>query len=149
MLRPTTTSLLVRLRARFWYAWGLSLCYSGHRTAERSYYESGVGAFKRAIGLWPEFAQAHYRSGIIKGREMGHYRAAIIDLDRATNLSPDWPEPYLQRGLFHRFNNSPDEAISELERFIELGGSGFWRGEAERQLMLIRADIAERSQESQ
>jgi tetratricopeptide (TPR) repeat protein len=146
MTSSTTTSLLQRLRARLWYAWGLSLCYTGHRTAERSYYEAGVEAFKRAASLWPQFAPAHYRSGIIKGREMGHYRAAIIDLDRATNLSPEWPEPYLQRGLFHRFNNSPAEAISELERFIELGGSGFWRGEAERQLMLIRADQAERGE---
>jgi tetratricopeptide (TPR) repeat protein len=142
MTTTTTTSFWRRLRARFWYAWGLSLCYSGQRAAERSFYESAVSSFQRATRLWPEFALAYYRSGLIKGREMGLYRAAIIDLDRATNLLPEWPEPYLQRGLFHRFNNSPQEAISELERFIELGGTGFWRTEAERQLMLIRADLS-------
>jgi tetratricopeptide (TPR) repeat protein len=142
MIPSTKTSFWQRLQARFWYAWGMSLCYSGQRTADRSFYEAAVSAFQRATRLWPTFASAFYRSGLIKGREMGLYRAAIIDLDRATNVMPEWPEPYLQRGLFHRFNNSPHEAISELERYIELGGTGFWRGEAERQIMLIRADLA-------
>jgi tetratricopeptide (TPR) repeat protein len=140
MTRPTAT-LLQRLRARLWYAWGLSLCYTGHRTAERSFYEAGVGAFKRAAALWPGFAQAHYRSGIIKGREMGHYRAAIIDLDRATSLSPEWPEPYLQRGLFHRFHGEPPEAIAELERYVALAGAGYWRDEARRQIDMLRAEL--------
>lgn len=143
MTATLPTSFWRRMQARFWYAWGLSLCHAGNRTADRSFYEAGITAFKRATILWPEYAQPFYQGGIIKGREMGHYRAAIIDLDRATRLCPEWPEPYLQRGLFHRFNNSPLEAIAELERYIELGGSGFWRAEAERQILRIRADLSE------
>ena len=132
-----------KMLAWWWYIWGMSLCYRGNRTAERSFYEAGVDSFARASKLWPAFAAPLYRSGIIKGREMGHYSAAIIDLNRATRLAPEWAEPYLQRGLFHRFNHNPVEAISELSEYIRMAEPGFWRDEAERQIAMIRLEMAE------
>ncbi len=132
-----------RALAQWWYLWGLSLCHAGHRTVDRSYYEGGVRSFQRAIRLWPTFARAYYRSGLIRGRELGLYTAAVIELGRAITLQPEWPEPYLQRGLFHRFNGNPAAAINDLQRYLELGGDGYWRGEAERQLAQLHREAAE------
>lgn len=142
---PTTPkpSLWQRLLARWWYAWGQSLCHFGNRTAERSFYESGVRSFGRATRLWPTFAAAYYRRGLIRGRELNEYAAAVADLSTAMELLPDWPDPYLQRGLFHRFNGAPAAALADLQRYLELGGDAYWRSEAERHVTLLRAELAE------
>jgi tetratricopeptide (TPR) repeat protein len=130
-----------RMRARWWYVWGLSLCYRGNRSHEQSDYRAGVASFSRALRIWPSLASAYYRRGLIRGRELGEHLAAIEDLTRASELRPEWADPYLQRGLFHRFHGNPPEAIADLERFIALASPGYWREEAERQLALLRADV--------
>jgi tetratricopeptide (TPR) repeat protein len=137
MARHPRPALGTRLLARWHYAWGLSLCLAGHRLAERSYYAAGVTAFTRALQAWPTFAPAYYRLGLIRGRELGEYAAAIADLVQAGALQPEWPEPYLQRGLFHRFNQQPAAALIDLRRYTELAPPGFWRDEAARQIALI------------
>jgi tetratricopeptide (TPR) repeat protein len=130
-----------RVRARWWYLWGLSLCYSGNRSHEQSYYRAGVESFGRALRAWPAYAPAHYRRGLFRGRELGEHRAAIADLTRASELRPDWADPYLQRGLFHRFHGDPQDAITDLERYISLADAGYWRDEAQRQIALLRAEL--------
>lgn len=137
MAEQSRPALIIRLLARWHYAWGLSLCLAGHRMADRSFYTAGVAAFSRATQIWPTFAPAFYRRGLIRGRELGEYRAAIVDLEQAGALEPEWPEPYLQRGLFHRFNQQPAAALADLRRYTELAPPGFWRDEAERQIALI------------
>ncbi|GAB4442962.1 MAG: hypothetical protein OHK0015_42300 [Chloroflexi bacterium OHK40] len=140
MAQRSRTSPLGRLAARWWYLWGLSLCYSGHLLADRSFYRGGVWSFARAARLWPEFAAAHYQRGLIRGRELGEYAAAISDLERASALRPEWPEPYLQRGLLHRFNGAPGRAVGELRRFVELAPAGYWREEATRQIASLERE---------
>jgi tetratricopeptide (TPR) repeat protein len=130
-----------RIRAHWWYVWGLSLCYSGNRSHEQSYYRAGVESFGRTIQIWPTYAAAHYRRGLIRGRELGEHRAAITDLTRASELRPEWADPYLQRGLFHRFHGDPHDAISDLERYVALAEAGYWRDEARRQIDLLREDL--------
>jgi tetratricopeptide (TPR) repeat protein len=130
-----------RIRARLWYAWGLSLCYNGNRLHDRSYYTAGVDSFGRATRAWPEYAPAYYRRGLIRGRELGDYRGAIVDLTRACALRPTWPDPYLQRGLFHRFHGNPQAARDDLTHYVELAEAGYWRDEAARQIGLIQAEI--------
>lgn len=131
-------SLFRRLLARWWHIWGLSLCYTGASRADRTFYKAGAWSFRRATQLWPQYAQAHYQLGLIRGRELGEYQAAVADLERSSALRPDWPEPYLQRGLLHRFNHQPALAATELRRFIELAPPGYWRDEAQRQIAMLR-----------
>jgi tetratricopeptide (TPR) repeat protein len=133
-------SIWQRMLAYWWYAWGLSWCYWGIRTAEQAFFRGGIRAFDRAIRIWPGFAGAHYRRGLIRGRELSQYQQAIADLTRAAALHPEWPEPYLQRGLFQRFHGDPQMAIADLQRFLDLGGDRGWRGEAERQITSLRAE---------
>ena len=85
---------------------------------------------------------ARVRARLIRGRELGEYAAAIADLERASVLRPEWPEPYLQRGLFHRFNGTSSQALAELGRFVELAPPGYWRDEASRQIAAIEGENA-------
>jgi tetratricopeptide (TPR) repeat protein len=132
-----------RFLAYWWYMWGLSWCYWGIRTAEQWFFRGGIRAFDRAIRVWPGFAGGFYRRGLIRGRELGQHQQAIDDLTRAIELDPEWPEPYLQRGLFQRFHGDPRAAIEDLQRFLDLGGDLEWRGEAERQIAMLRVDLGD------
>jgi len=132
-----------RALAYWWYTWGLSLCYWGIRTAEQSFFRAGVRSFDRAIHVWPGFAGGVYRRGLIRGRELSQHLQGIADLTRAIELYPEWPDPYLQRGLFQRFHGDPHAAITDLQRYLELGGDRAWRGEAERQIATLQAELDE------
>ncbi len=134
-------SLWGRIRAHWWYVWGLSLCYYGNLSQERSFYRSGVESFGRTLQLWPTYGAALYQRGLIRGRELGEHSAAIADLGQASELRPDWADPYLQRGLFHRFHGDPRDAIADLERYVQLAEMGYWRDEARRQIDILRAEL--------
>lgn len=134
-------SLPRRVLAYWWYAWGSSLCYWGLRTAERGLFRAGVGAYGRAVAVWPQFSAAYLRRGTVRGRELGEHGEAIADLTRVLELSPEWPEAYLQRGLEQRFHGDPHAAIADLERYLDLGRDAGWRAEAERQIAMLREDI--------
>lgn len=141
MFEPAPASLPGRLMARWWYLWGLSICYSANSSASVALYRDGERSFARAARLWPAFARAHYQLGVVRGRELGDYHAAVEDLERAINLRPDWPDPYIQRGLLHRFNGDLPAAAADLRRYLELDPRGHWRDEAERQLAAIAGDL--------
>jgi tetratricopeptide (TPR) repeat protein len=141
MRESSQPSLWRRLQAGWWYLYGVGLCQLGLRTINREVYRRAVQAFDRALAAWPDLALALYRRGLIRGRELGEYYAAIRDLEAATRLRPDWPEPYLQRGLFHRFHHHNRAAIPELTTYVRLAPAGFWRTEAERMLACIQAEL--------
>lgn len=131
-----------RALAYWWYAWGLSWCQWGLRSADPRYFRSGVRAFDRSIRVWPSFAAGVYRRGLIRGRELNQPHEAITDLTRAIALAPEWPDPYLQRGLLLRYSGSPEAAADDLRRFIALAPGSAWHAEAERQLAAIQHDLA-------
>ncbi|GAB4202675.1 MAG: hypothetical protein OHK0022_26050 [Roseiflexaceae bacterium] len=129
--------LWTRLTGRMWYLWGSSLCYWGIRTSDLSFYRGGIDAFTRAIDARPDFALAYYRRGLIRGRELSEHSEGIADLSTAIALAPEWAEPYLQRGLLQRFHGDQGAALDDLRQYLELGGTAYWRAEAERQIAAI------------
>ena len=141
MTQPSTATPR-RALAYFWYIWGLSWCYWGIRTASQPFFRAGIRSFDRALRLWPGFALAHYRRGLILGRELSEHHAGIADLTRAIAIDPEWAEPYLQRGLFERFHGDQRAALADLRRYLELASSAApWRAEAERQIAAIEREI--------
>ncbi|NJM06568.1 hypothetical protein HC891_10825 [Candidatus Gracilibacteria bacterium] len=126
--------------ARTWYLWGLSLCYTGQRLSDRSFFVGGISAYGHALRNRPDFALAYYQRGLVRGRELGEYQAALSDLGRAIELRPAWPEPYLQRGLFQRFNGSSAAARADLQHYVAMAPPGYWRDEAARQIVLLAND---------
>src|SRR5262245_45961769 len=140
--KQTDPPLWRRALAYWWYVWGLSVCYSGNRALDRSFYVAGVRSFGRATRLWPGYARAYYWRGLIRGRELGEYEQALVDLGSAIALAPEWAEPYLQRGLFRRFHGGDTAAaITDLESYLRLSDNTYWRGEAQRQIDQIYAQI--------
>lgn len=135
-----------RLIAQAWFIWGQSISYWGNRLVSKTLYEWAVRAYGRAVSTWPEHAQAYCRRGVIRGRELNDYTGAVRDLTVAIELGPEWPEPYLQRGLLHRFHGAAtaERALADLRRYLELGPSEWWRVEVERQIANIESEIAER-----
>jgi tetratricopeptide (TPR) repeat protein len=129
-----------RVLAQGWYLWGLSLCYWGNHLRDVAWYRGGVGAFDHAAQLNPAHARAILQRGVIYGRELNAYRRAVADLTTALALRPSWDEAYLQRGLFHRFAGAHEAALSDLERYLELGRDEFWRAEAQRQIAALREE---------
>jgi tetratricopeptide (TPR) repeat protein len=129
--------LITRLLARWWYLWGLSVCYTASRTHDRGLFRAGVASFGRALRLAPSFAEAYYQRGSVCGRELGAYEPAVADLSRAIELDPAWPDPYLQRGLLYRFNGNPAAARADLAQYLVLAPEGAWRDEAARQLAAL------------
>jgi hypothetical protein len=93
------------------------------------------------VRLWPQFARGVYRRGLIRGRELNDPSGGIADMTRAMELSPDWPDPYLQRGLFERFHGDPRAALTDLQHYVSLADDSFWRAEAERQIAMLEAEL--------
>lgn len=141
--QPGVPTPLRRALAYWWYAWGLSWCYWGIRGANQSFFRAGIRAFDRALRLWPGFAKGYYRRGLIRGRELGDHAAAIADMTRASELAPAWDAPYLQRGLFERFHGDQRAALADLGHYLTLARDPLWRGEAERQIAMIRAELGD------
>jgi tetratricopeptide (TPR) repeat protein len=136
-------SLPRRAWAYWWYAWGASLAYWGLQTHERGLFRASVGAFERATKVWPAFSAAYLRQGVLLSRELGEHRQGIRALDRAVAIAPEWAEAYLQRGLVQRFHGDPRAAVADLRRYLDLGGEGSWRAEAERQLAMLAEDLGD------
>ena len=62
-------------------------------------------------------------------------------MGRAITINPQWPEPYLQRGLFERFHGDLRAALADLQQYVAISDDSFWRNEAERQIAMIQADL--------
>jgi hypothetical protein len=137
-----------RALAHWWYAWGLSWCYWGIRGANQSFFRAGIRSFDRALRLWPAFARGYYRRGLIRGRELNEHAAGIADMGRAIAIDPRWPEPYLQRGLFQRFHGDPRSALADLQHYVTLSKDSFWHDEAQRQIVMIQAELDENEQDA-
>jgi tetratricopeptide (TPR) repeat protein len=135
-----------RWLAFWWYIWAQSFCYWGIRTAEQVFFRIGISFYTNALQVWPGYVMARYRRGLIRGRELGEYREAHEDLTSVIALHAEWPEPYLQRGLFQRFHGDPHAAIADLQQYLALGGEPYWRFEAQQQITMLREEIAIREE---
>jgi tetratricopeptide (TPR) repeat protein len=135
-------SFFARSLAWGWYLWGLSWAQWGVYATEQTYYRWGIQSFDRALQCDPTFARAFFRRGLIRGRELNQIPEALADLTRASELAPQWAEPYLQRGLLLRFHGDLATALPDLRRFVTLDPFSSWRGEAERQIAAIEAELA-------
>ncbi len=139
------------LLARFWFAWGQSCAYWGNQALSKTLHQWAVRAWTRALVLAPEWPQPLLRRAVIRGRELDDYSGAVSDLNTLIEQAPDWAEPYLQRGILHSFHalQAAPQAIKDLERFLALTQTTAhaWRPDAERLLVRLRMQLAERGWE--
>jgi superkiller protein 3 len=76
-------------------------------------------AFKAALSLWPDFAQAHTNLGGVL-LKLGDVKGAIGQLRAAIDLNPDEARAYFNLGLALAKEGDPEGAKNALERARQL-----------------------------
>lgn len=97
-------------------------------------HRAAVGNYTRAITLDPAYSYAYFSRGVLRWRELREYEAAIEDLSRVLELDPTWAEAYFNRALAYKTVMRYEEAIADLQRYLEEGADPFWLESARRQL---------------
>ena len=64
-------------------------------------------------------AEVYYNRGTAY-KNIGNYRQAIEDLNRAIEIKPDYAEAYINRGVTYNLLGSYRQAIEDLNRAIEI-----------------------------
>ncbi|MEJ2363190.1 MAG: tetratricopeptide repeat protein [Deltaproteobacteria bacterium] len=93
--------------------------------------------FERAIGVNPDYANAHNNLGNIKVKQR-RYAEAMADYNRAINLNGRFVEAHFNRGIAREHLGELAGAIDDFSRAIELdsecGDAYFRRGSAKERL---------------
>ncbi len=82
-------------------------------------YAEAISIFNRAIGIWPEFADAYLSRGIAE-HNLGRAESASADLDKASDLDPNLTRAYDERGRIYLEKGDPRRAIGELTKSIRI-----------------------------
>ena len=106
----------------------------GNAYGNQQEHRAAVGNYTRAIALDPAYTYAYYSRGVLRWRELGEYEAAIEDLSRVIELDPSWAEAFFNRALAYKMNGRYEDAIADLQRYLEEGSDQFWLDSARRQL---------------
>lgn len=77
-------------------------------------------AFRQAILIAPDLADAHLDLGLVLGRQ-GRQEEALTPLRKAVELDPKLPSAHMFLGIFLYQANHVDEAILELQNELALG----------------------------
>lgn len=67
-----------------------------------------------------ETAEEALNKGIDYINNQENYDAAIIEINKAIELSPNWADAYYNRGLAYSDKHNYDQAISDYNKAIEL-----------------------------
>lgn len=94
----------------------------GRRAAEHNRLEEARNYFARAVKIYPQFCDAHYWLGI-SSTLLGDLVPARKALERAAELRPAAPEPYLALGKVLNLMNECQEAKVVLGKGIQRDGS--------------------------
>lgn len=95
--------------ARAWFSVGYLLGDS----------EESISAYDRAISLKPDYADAYYNRGVVKGK-LGQGEDAIADYNEAIRLKPDFVEAYSNRGTAKAELEQRADAITDFDEAIRL-----------------------------
>lgn len=108
-LNPTTDSLVAAQR----------LQDSGQMLYEEGNYEEAATAFRQAIKLAPQNAEAHYGLGITQ-YSLKAFKDAAESLKLAARYKPDWPEAHFRLGLVSYVLGQKKQAAEEYNTLLKL-----------------------------
>ncbi|MFN8597386.1 MAG: tetratricopeptide repeat protein [Anaerolineae bacterium] len=142
---PATRPRWLRLiQARLYFLRGSFHRHFGNLSGERREYQWAVDRFSNAIELDPSFVAAYYGRGVLYWRELENWYRAIHDLTRVIELAPHWHEAWLNRAIAQHRRGDFEAAISDLEHYLTVAKDPGWRANAESQLGMMRAVLAEK-----
>ncbi|MGD0571941.1 MAG: tetratricopeptide repeat protein [Sedimentisphaerales bacterium] len=85
---------------------------------EIGHYEDSIEAYKQAIKIKPDLAEAHYNLGVACGK-LGRYQDAIEAYKQAIRIKPDYAEAYYNLGNAYSELGRYQEAINEYKQAIK------------------------------
>jgi len=86
----------------------------GYYYGEAGMYKEAIEAYKQAIRIKPDFAEAHYNLGVTYSR-LGVYRDSIEAYKQAIRIKPDYAEAHYGLGLNYLILNDRGSALDEYK----------------------------------
>ena len=90
-----------------------------HRPGDQGKLEEAIAAYRTAIRLKPDYAEAHYNLGIAL-HDQGKLEEAIAEYRTAIRLKPDYANAHYNLGLALHDQGKLEEAIAEYRAAIRL-----------------------------
>lgn len=120
------------------YTWGGLHRYFGNQNTMRREHERAVHYFGRAYAVDPTFTAARVQRAILLSRELGRHDEALAEFDALLALQPDSGEILLNRGLALQANGRFQEALADIENYLQLPNSDEYGDEARRIAAALR-----------
>lgn len=93
-------------------------------------YDEARQDLDRAIRVSPDLVAARFNRGALLYAQ-SDFEAALVDFDHCIAVDPHTPAPYFNRASTYWELGRSDEAMSDLERFLELSDNTDWLEAAE------------------
>lgn len=116
---------------------------SGASQRRRDAREDRLAGHSWSVTLDPAVAARAYRTRALAHDLAGDQLAAVADLDRALELTPDDPRSLALRGEYHRVLERHDEAIRDLDRALDLNPADAFAAASRGATRLSRHQLAE------
>ncbi|MBI3761813.1 MAG: tetratricopeptide repeat protein [Chloroflexi bacterium] len=103
--------------------------YIGEAYRQTGKLKEAIEAYGEAIKLNANYAPAYWGRGLAQA-SLDRSTSALADFQRAIDVDPNWPDPYMARAAIHRRNGDLDVAKTELETarsFAPSNASVRWR----------------------
>jgi tetratricopeptide (TPR) repeat protein len=88
--------------------------------AERGQYQKIVDMYSKVIQSQSDNDEAYLQRGLVKGRNLNNFEAAIADFSKAIELNPGNFHSYQNRGLARSLTGNKDEAIQDFSTAIKI-----------------------------
>ena len=109
-----------RIKELFPEAWEWELYYKkGISFANLGLLDEAIEAYKEAIRINPEYADAHFNLGIVL-EDKGHFEEAVKAYREAIRINPEFAKAYNNLGLALYNNGQLDEAIKACKEAIRI-----------------------------
>ncbi len=95
-------------------------------------YAEAIDHFDRAIGIWPELADAYLNRAVAE-HAVSQRPAALVDLQKALDVNPNLTRAYNERGQIYLENGDDQKAIEDFSSSLKMKPSleGYYqRGQA-------------------
>jgi tetratricopeptide (TPR) repeat protein len=126
---------------------------------EQGKVDEAVAAYRQAISIKPDFAEAHNNLGAML-TDQGKLDDAVAQYQKAVTVKPDFAEAHNNLGKVLRWQGKPDEAVAHYRQALairpdcaeahnNLGNILRWHGKSDeavacyRQALVIKPDYAE------
>lgn len=135
--------MLNTVKAYLLYTWGGLHRYFGNQNNEQQEYERAIHYFTRAYRTDPTMRQARLSRGILLWRELDRIDEAIADFDGLLAEDDTYRPALLNRALAYQQAGRYQQALNDLEEYLQLPPDEDYRDLAVRMHRLLQEMLDE------